>query len=137
MIALLNYQIAMKLLLDQGLPRSAATLLCDMGIDAIHVADIAYSQAEDAEIIQRAKEENCVVVTLDADFHALLALNEAISPSVIRIRIERLRAKQLTDLLLIVINECRDELEQGSAITVEINRIRIRRLPLVNSDRSF
>lgn len=137
MIALLNYQIAMKLLLDQGLPRSAAALLSGMGIDAIHVADIGYSQAEDAEIIQRAKEENYVVVTLDADFHTLLALNEAISPSVIRIRIERLRAKQLTDLLLTVTNECRDELEQGSAITVEISRIRIRRLPLVNSDRSF
>jgi predicted nuclease of predicted toxin-antitoxin system len=127
----------MKLLLDQGLPRSAAALLCGMGIDTIHVADIGYSQAEDAEIIQRAKAKNYVVVTLDADFHALLALNEAISPSVIRIRIERLGAKQLTDLLLTVINECRDELEQGSAITVEINRIRIRRLPLVNSDRSF
>jgi predicted nuclease of predicted toxin-antitoxin system len=137
MIALLNCRIAMKLLLDQGLPRSAASLLCDMGIYAIHVADIGYSQAEDAEIIQRAKEENYVVVTLDADFHALLALNEAISPSVIRIRIERLRAKQLTDLLLTVINECRDELEQGSAITVEISRIRIRRLPLVNRDRNF
>jgi predicted nuclease of predicted toxin-antitoxin system len=127
----------MKLLLDQGLPRSAAALLCGMCIDAIHVADIGYAQAEDAEIIQRAKEENYVVATLDADFHALLALNEAIYPSVIRIRIERLRAKQLTDLLLTVINECRDELEQGSAITVEINRIRIRRPPLVNSDRSF
>ena len=135
MIALLNYQIAMKLLLDQGLPRSAVALLIDERLDAIHVADIGFSQAEDAEIIQKAKEENYVVVTLDADFHALLALDEAVSPSVIRIRIERLRAKQLTDLLLTVINECRDELEQGSAITVEINRIRIRRLPLVNSDR--
>jgi len=83
----------------------------------------------------QSPKENYVVVTLDADFHALLALDEANSPSVIRIRIERLRAKQLTDLLLTVINECRDELEQGSAITVEINRIRIRRLPLVNSDR--
>jgi predicted nuclease of predicted toxin-antitoxin system len=77
----------MKLLLDQGLPRSAAALLSATGIDAIHVADIGFSQAEDAEIIQRAKEENYVVVTLDADFHALLALDEATSPSVIRVRL--------------------------------------------------
>ncbi|GBO54603.1 hypothetical protein APA_2550 [Pseudanabaena sp. lw0831] len=127
----------MNLLLDQGLPRSAAALLCAKGIDAIHVADIGFSQAEDAEIIQSAKEENYVVVTLDADFHALLALDEATTPSVIRIRIERLHAKQLTDLLLTVIGECRDDLEKGSAITVELNRIRVRCLPLVNSDRRF
>lgn len=121
----------MKLLLDQGLPRSAATLLINKGFDAIHVADIGFSQAEDTEIIQKAKEENYVVVTLDADFHALLALNEAVSPSVIRIG--RLRAKALTDLLPTVIAECRDDLEKGSAIKVEVNRMRVRLLPLVNS----
>lgn len=121
----------MKLLLDQGLPLSAAALLRDAGIDTIHVGEIGMSEAEDAEIIQRSRVEERVVATVDADFHALLALNEAISPSVIRIRIERLRAQSLTDLLLMVIAECEEDLEQGSAITVEPSRIRIRRLPLV------
>lgn len=78
----------MKLLLDQGLPRSAAALLSDVGIDTIHVGEIGLSAAEDADILQRAREEERVVVTLDADFHTLLALNQATSPSVIRIRIE-------------------------------------------------
>ena len=59
----------MKLLLDQGLPRSAAALLRDVGIDAIHVGEIGLQIAEDTEIIQRAREEEQVVVTLDADFH--------------------------------------------------------------------
>ena len=44
----------MKLLLDQGLPLSAAALLRDAGIDTIHVGEIGMSEAEDAEIIQRA-----------------------------------------------------------------------------------
>lgn len=121
----------MKLLLDQGLPLSAAALLRDAGIDTIHVGEIGMSQAEDAEIIQKAREEECVVVTLDADFHTLLALDEATSPSVIRVRIERLRAQALTDLLLMIIAECEEEIEQGSAISVEPSRIRIRRLPLI------
>jgi predicted nuclease of predicted toxin-antitoxin system len=121
----------MKLLLDQGLPLSAAALLRDVGIDTIHVGEIGMSEAKDAEIIQRARDEGRVVATLDADFHTLLALDEATSPSVIRVRIERLRAQALTDLLLTVIAECQEELEQGSAITVEPSRIRIRRLPLV------
>lgn len=121
----------MKLLLDQGLPRSAATLLRDAGIDTIHVGEIGMSAAEDIEIIQKSKEEGRVVATLDADFHTLLVLDEATSPSVIRIRIERLRAQPLTDLLLTVISECEADLNQGSAVTVEPNRIRIRRLPLL------
>jgi predicted nuclease of predicted toxin-antitoxin system len=121
----------MKLLLDQGLPLSAAALLRDANINAIHVGEIGMSEAEDADIIQRGRAERRIVVTLDADFHALLALDVATTPSVIRIRIERLRAQALTDLLLTVIAECAEDLEQGSAITVEPSRIRIRRLPLV------
>ncbi|KAM3111175.1 DUF5615 family PIN-like protein [Phormidesmis sp. 146-33] len=122
----------MKLLLDQGLPLSAAALLRDADIDTIHVGEIGMSETEDADIIQRARDEERVVVTLDADFHALLALDVATTPSVIRIRIERLRAQALTALLLTVISECGEDLEQGSAITVEPSRIRIRRLPLVS-----
>jgi len=122
----------MKLLLYQGLPRSAAALLCEAGINAIHVADIGFSAADDTDILQKAQEDERVVVTLDADFHALLALTEAISPSVIRIRIERLRAQVLTNLLLTVIGECEEDLEQGAVVTVEPSRIRVRRLPLVN-----
>jgi predicted nuclease of predicted toxin-antitoxin system len=121
----------MKLLLDQGLPLSAAALLSDAGIDTIHVGEIDMSEAEDSDIIQRARDEGRVVATLDADFHTLLALGIAITPSVIRIRIERLRAQALTDLLLKVIAECEEDLAQGAAITVEPSRIRIRRLPLV------
>ncbi len=122
----------MKLLLDQGLPLSAATLLRDNGIDTLHVGEIEMSEAEDAAIIQAAREQGRIVATLDADFHTLLALSEAASPSVIRIRIERLRAQALTQLLLTVLAECEEDLEQGAAITVEASRIRIRRLPLVS-----
>ncbi|MFB2919674.1 MULTISPECIES: DUF5615 family PIN-like protein [Aerosakkonema] len=121
----------MKLLLDQGLPLSAARLLRDAGIDTIHVGEINLSAAEDGEIIQRAREDNRVVVTLDADFHTLLALDEAVSPSVIRIRIERLRAQALTELLLRTISECEEDLQQGAAVTIETRRIRIRHLPLL------
>ncbi|MFZ4675020.1 MAG: DUF5615 family PIN-like protein [Nodosilinea sp.] len=121
----------MKLLLDQGLPLSAAALLRDQGIDTLHVGEVGMSEAEDSDIIQKARAEARIVATLDADFHTLLALDAAIAPSVIRIRIERLRAQALTDLLLVIMAECEEELAQGSAVTVEPSRIRIRRLPLV------
>lgn len=75
---------AMKLLLDQGLPRSAAKLLREAGIDTVHVGEIGYSTADDAAILQRGRDEERIVITLDADFHALLALSRAATPSVIR-----------------------------------------------------
>ena len=121
----------MKLLLDQGCPRSAAGLLRDVGVDALQVGEVGMAAAADSAILLRALEEERVVVTLDADFHALLALNEAIVPSVVRIRIQRLRARAMTELILNVLRECSAELMEGVAVTVEPNKIRIRRLPLL------
>lgn len=120
----------MKLLLDQGLPRSATSLLGQARIDSIHVADIRLSSAEDMEILEQARNLDRIIVTLDADFHSLLALTGATCPSVIRIRIEKLRAQALTHLLIDIIRECQTDLEQGAALSVELNPIRIRRLPL-------
>jgi predicted nuclease of predicted toxin-antitoxin system len=75
------------ILLDQGLPRFSAAILRSNGHDAIHTGEIGLSRADDAVIIERGRDEDRIVVTLDADFHALMALSGASSPSVIRIRI--------------------------------------------------
>ena len=122
----------MKLLLDQGLPRSAASLLRDMGIDTIHTAEIGLATAQDEAIIDNARKDNRAVVTLDSDFHALLALSRASSPSVIRIRIEGLRALALVDLLRLVIDKWETELDAGCIMTVEPRNIRIRKLPVLS-----
>ena len=42
--------------------------LRNAGIETTHVNEIGMSEAEDAEIIQRAREDELVVVTLDAPF---------------------------------------------------------------------
>ena len=132
MTVLSNLRGIMKLLLDQGLPRSAASLLTAAGIDTVHVGDLGLSAAEDAVILQSGHEEGRTVVTLDADFHAILAMSGAIDPSVIRIRIEGLRAHNLVELLLTVIAQCTTDLERGAAVTVQSGRIRIRLLPLLD-----
>lgn len=49
----------------------------------------------------------------------------------LRIRTEKLRAPALTELLLVVIDSCKNDSEHGAAVTVEPNKIRIRRLPLI------
>lgn len=88
------------------------------------------SRASDAEIIARAEEEDRVVFTFDADFHSLLAQSRAVSPSVVRIRIERLKARTCADVILKVIEECEPDLLAGAAVSVEPTRIRVHKLPL-------
>ena len=122
----------MKLLLDQGLPRSAAKLLREEGIDTVHVSEIGYSTADDAAILQKGREEERIVITFDADFHALLALSRATTPSVIRIRIEGLYGKKAAGLIQQVLARCAEDLAQGAVVTVQPNRIRVRRLPLLS-----
>jgi predicted nuclease of predicted toxin-antitoxin system len=82
------------LLLDQGLPRSTASLLAGAGYSAVHAAEIGLSRASDSGILAYARQHDLMVVTLDADFHMLLAVQGAALPSVIRLRQQRLNAEQ-------------------------------------------
>jgi predicted nuclease of predicted toxin-antitoxin system len=80
----------MKLLLDQGLPRSAVLHLRNQQIEAVHVGDRGLATESDLKILDVGRQEGMVVVTLDADFHALLALSGITGPSVVSIRTEGL-----------------------------------------------
>jgi predicted nuclease of predicted toxin-antitoxin system len=90
-----------RLLLDQGLPRTTGKHLPAATWNVVHVGDIGLSRATDQQILDYVKSDNRVCVTLDADFHALLATADASRPSVIRIRKEGLQAGALAELLMI------------------------------------
>ena len=120
----------MRLLLDQGLPRSAVSLLANASIVAEHVADIDFATATDTEILAAALSRDAVVVCLDSDFHALLAASGATGPSVIRIRVEGLKGPAITELLLKVLAAIYAELEAGAVASVTVDRIRVRALPI-------
>jgi predicted nuclease of predicted toxin-antitoxin system len=120
----------MKLLLDQGLPRTAVDRLRELGIEAEHVGDLGMAAATDEAILITASDRNAVVVTLDADFHALLAKSRAKLPSVVRIRVEGLKAAELATLINEVLSVAATELQTGAAVSVTAHRVRIRLLPI-------
>lgn len=121
----------MKLLLDQNLSAHAAVILRSAGIDAVHAREVSLATAEDERILEWCRVEERVIVTHDADFHALLAVAGARTPSVVRIRIEGLRDEALAALILRVITTSAADLEHGSAVTVTATSVRVRTLPLV------
>ncbi len=118
------------LLLDQGLPRSAVKLLQLRGAPCEHIAQIGMHAAEDSIVLAEAQRRGWAVVTLDADFHRLLAISGAATPSVIQLRLSRVDAKLLERLLLSVFERAAEDLKAGAVVTVTPNRIRVRRLPL-------
>jgi predicted nuclease of predicted toxin-antitoxin system len=122
--------MSLSVLLDQGLPRSTAEHLRQAGIDAVHTGEISMATADDASILQRARQEGRLVVTLDADFHRLMALAGATQPSVIRIRIEGLRGDALARLIEHALQVWKDDLISGALVSVQDRGMRLRRLPL-------
>lgn len=91
------------------------------------------STAADEGILAFALGKNAVLVTLDADFHAILAVSGAVGPSAIFIRIQGLRAMEIVERLRLVFAEFGSELEAGSLVTVKARKITCHRLPIGHS----
>ncbi len=120
-----------RLLLDQGLPRSTVELLRSDGWDVVHACQCDLSTASDEHILEYGRRENRVICTLDADFHSILAITGAARPSVVRIRQQGLRGADVASLLKRVWDEVGESLQRGAAVTVTERAIRLRRLPMM------
>lgn len=119
-----------KLLLDQGLPRGGVDILARLGWDVVHTGDIGLSQATDRQLLEYANENDRIIVTLDADLHAMIAVDNAAAPSVIRIRIEGLKASDLSSLLVKHWRLMEPHLKIGAMVTIDKQAVRIRSIPL-------
>ena len=124
----------MRLVLDQGVPRDAASLLRELGYDCTHVGEVGMSRTADQEILAWAVGENATVVTLDADFHTILAVSGATAPSVIRWRKQGLNAPAVVAIVRNVAARFQAELEHGSMVTVKANKITSHKLPIGGVD---
>jgi predicted nuclease of predicted toxin-antitoxin system len=120
----------MRFVLDQGVPRDAAALLRSLGHDCIHVGEIGMCKAADQEILAFSLGRSAVVVTLDADFHAILAVSGAQGPSVIRMRLQGLGGPEVVEVVRNVVARFEAELKCGALITVKARKTTCHRLPV-------
>ena len=124
----------MRFVLDQGVPHDAATLLRSLGHDCTHVGEIGMSTSTDEDIVKFARERSAVVVTLDADFHAIIAVTGASGPSVIRLRLQGLGGAEVVNVVSTVLASFEGELRQGALITVKALKTTCHRLPIGTSN---
>jgi len=121
----------MKFLIDNALSPVLAALLQQASHDAIHVSSIGLQHADDDVIFERAASEHRILVSADADFGTLLAVRSSRQPSVIQFRGEGSRKPEaLARTLLANLPQLVDALENGSIVTFEPARVRVRLLPI-------
>ncbi len=104
------------------------------GWDVLHTGDIGLSRSKDLEILEYARINKRTVITLDADFHAFLAVTNASSPSVIRVRIEGLKAADMVKLIHDVWPMIEKPIHQGAMVTITEGSVRIHELPVLKQD---
>ncbi len=120
----------MKFLLDQGLPRSTVAELHHAGFEAEHVGDLGLARAPDELILRQALERDAVVLTLDADFHRLLALSGDTAPSVIRLRAQGLLPAEIARLCRQIHTHAHHDLVRGAVVSCDRTAFRLHRLPI-------
>ena len=121
----------MRFLVDNALSPILATLLEQAGHNALHVRAIELHRSDDAVIFDRAAVEDRIVVSADADFGTLLATRSAQKPSVIQFRGQESRKPEaLAVAILSNLHQLIDALQNGSIVTFEPSRVRVRTLPI-------
>lgn len=121
----------MKFILDENLPPSLVEKLKSIGYESYHVNEVGYSNTADSKIAALAKRENAVILTHDTDFGTIMALNEDDKPSIILFRWQTISVNSLFLFLEEYLPQLEIDLEKGSFIVVDDNKIRVRTLPLV------
>jgi predicted nuclease of predicted toxin-antitoxin system len=119
-----------RILLDQGLPFRSAALLRANGVDAVHAGEIGLASADDGVILGYARNRGMVCITLDHDFHALLAETGAHAPSTIFIRGQKLDYIHAAEFIRRLVLQLGGELDNGVAVTATARGVRLRKLPL-------
>jgi predicted nuclease of predicted toxin-antitoxin system len=102
----------------------------ELGYQCTHVGEIGMWKAGDDEILAWSLKTTGIVVTLDADFHTIWAVSGASGPSVIRLRMQGVRAPALVELIQHVIARFEEELRKGALVTVKPRKTTCHSLPI-------
>jgi predicted nuclease of predicted toxin-antitoxin system len=96
----------------------------------VHLYKQGLGRLSDPDILRKARDEGCVLLTHDLDFGELMAAGGANLPSVIILRLRDMRPEGVNVHLRGVVTEYHDMLEKGVIASVSERGIRLRELPI-------
>jgi predicted nuclease of predicted toxin-antitoxin system len=120
----------MRFLADMGVSPLTVEALRQNGYEAVHLIEEGLERLPDPAILQKAKQEERIVLTFDLDFGDLLAASADVLPSVIIFRLKNTTPAFVSAWLLEILSQCGQDLATGAILTVQDNRYRLRRLPI-------
>ncbi len=120
----------MRFLVDMPLSPELAVWLGQQGHDAVHALKAGLDRAPDEVILERARNEQRVVVTADLDYPRLFALAQAEGPGLILFRGGNYSEQEAVERLRRVLETVPNEELPNSIVVIEKGRIRRRRFPL-------
>lgn len=120
----------MRLLADLHIAPRTVEFLRTLGHDVCRVTDLLPANASDKAIVERAAQERRTILTQDLDFSSIIALSGRPGPSLLSLRLTSSKIELVNSVLQRILPILEFDLEQGSIVTVEDQRIRVRRLPL-------
>ena len=116
-----------SILLDQGLPRSAASVLQDEGWDVLHTGDIGLSRATDRQILEYAQREERVILSYYSRTDKCFCSFCDSDP------FGRAKRHGLAHLIKKIWPRIEPQVKKGAMVTVTESGIRIRNIPLFSS----
>ncbi len=121
----------MKLLVDMNLSPRWIDLLTTSGLQAVHWSAVGRADAPDTKIMAFAAERDYIVLTHDLDFGTILAATHGEKPSVVQIRSEDVSPDVIGTQVITALRQMESELNGGALLTIDMNRARLRLLPLL------
>lgn len=85
----------MRFLADMGISPRTVELLVNLGHDAVHLDEQGLNRLPDEAIVQKARNENRVLLTHDLGFGELVAAGGAQLPSAVIFRLRDMRPERL------------------------------------------
>jgi predicted nuclease of predicted toxin-antitoxin system len=94
-----------RVYLDQMFRVDVAVSLRKEGHDVVRASDVGQDRADDSELLQKAIDENRILITLDEHFGDWVVLPLSKHPGVIRLKVNPTTTDNVLDLLLPFLHE--------------------------------
>ncbi|OPX25073.1 MAG: hypothetical protein B1H02_02230 [Candidatus Latescibacteria bacterium 4484_107] len=120
----------LRLLADVHISPITVAELQASGYEIHRVTEVLPAYASDAEIIERARHEESVIVTQDLDFSALIAQSGLNHPSVISLRVGDAKPQVSSRILKTALPLIEGDLLEGAIVSLEETQFRVRKLPI-------
>ena len=120
----------MKIIIDMNLSPLWVAYFLENGVEAQHWSSVGNPNDPDVVILDWANQNQAIVFTNDLDFGAILAASQAKSPSVFQVRTQDLLPQVIGEIVLENLRKFASELESGVLISLDLNRAKIRILPI-------